>query len=207
MVSPVIALNQPPSNLSIGGSATLKCRISSVSRHATLVWTVDNVIYNTSGTFNTSRGQIVLSYSAFDSVYSCSKSSNLTILDVSVDSEGIYTCTAIENKFIVKYNASLVVSSNTQISSSNSGEFFFSNSGTCCIVYIASGSAAVIGGAITGATIFLLVLIGLGLAVVLFLSYRRLKIVQRRNILHKSESKWKSCEKAHTCQWILHTCF
>ena len=190
VVPPVLALNQPSSNLSIGGSATLKCRISSVSRHATLAWTVDNVTYNTSGTFNTSRGQIVLSYSAFNSVDSCSKSSNLTMLNVSMDSEGIYTCTTIENNFVVKYNASLAVSSNTQASSSNSGEFFFTNSGTFCIV-----SAALIGGA---ATIYLLVLTGLGLTVVIFLSYRHLKTVQHRNIQHKSESKWKSCEKAHT---------
>ena len=135
MVPPVLALNQPSSNLSIGGSATLKCRISSISRHATLVWTVDNVTYNTSGTFNTSRGQIVLSYSAFDSVVACSLSSNLTILNVSMDSEGIYTCTAIENNFVVKYNASLVVSSNTQTSSSNSGESFFQTQELVVVLY------------------------------------------------------------------------
>ena len=125
MVFPVVALKQHSSNLITGDSATLKCRISSVSRYAALMWTVDNVIYNTSGTFNTSRGQIVLSYSAFNSIPSCSKSSNLTILDVSMDSEGIYICTAIQNNFVVKRNVSLVVSSNTQTSSSSSGELFF----------------------------------------------------------------------------------
>ena len=122
MVLSRLDISQRPSNLYAGDNATLTCRVSSVSRRTTLMWTVDNVIYNTSGTFNTSRGQIVLSYSAFDSVATCSLSSNLTILDVSMDSEGIYTCTAISNNSTTKSNVSLMLSRNNQTATS-SGEF------------------------------------------------------------------------------------
>jgi len=118
-------LSQHPSNIDSSDNVTLTCRVSSVTRRTTLMWTVDNVTYNTSGTFNTSRGQIVLSYSAFDSVDSCSKSSNLTILNVSMDSEGIYTCTAIDNNSTTETNVSLTLPalSSTIRSSSSSGEF------------------------------------------------------------------------------------
>jgi len=124
IVLPNLALTQPPSNLNASDNATLTCRVSSATRRTTLMWTVDNVTYNTSGTFNTSRGQIVLSYSAFDSVNSCSKSSNLTILNVSMGSAGIYTCTAIDNNSTITSNVTLTLpalSSAIQRSSS-SGE-------------------------------------------------------------------------------------
>ena len=124
MVSPKLGLSQRPSNISTGDNTTLTCRISSVTRHTTLMWTVDNVTYNTSGTFNTSRGQIVLSYSAFDSVDSCSKSSNLTILNVSMDSEGIYQCTAMNSNSASTSNVSITLPAMSSIirNSSNSGE-------------------------------------------------------------------------------------
>ena len=122
MVSPNLALSQHSSNINSSDNVTLTCRVSSATRRTTLMWIVDNVIYNTSGTFNTSRGQIVLSYSAFDSVATCSLSSNLTILDVSMDSEGIYTCTAISNNSTTKSNVSLMLSRNNQTATS-SGEF------------------------------------------------------------------------------------
>ena len=125
MVSPKLALRLLPSNLDAGDNATLTCRVSSVTRRTTLMWTVDNVTYNTSGTFNTSRGQIVLSYSAFDSVVACSLSSNLTILNVSMDSEGIYTCTAIDSNSTTKRNVTLMLPAlpSTIQSSSSIGEF------------------------------------------------------------------------------------
>jgi len=122
MVLSRLDISQHPSNLDAGDNATLSCQVSSVSRRTTLMWTVDNVTYNTSGTFNTSRGQIVLSYSAFDSVVTCSLSSNLTILNVSMDSEGIYTCTAISNNSTTKRNVSLMLSRSNQTATS-SGEF------------------------------------------------------------------------------------
>ena len=125
MVSLKLALRPPPSNLDAGDNGTLTCRVSSATRRTTLMWTVDNVIYNTSGTFNTSRGQIVLSYSTFDTVVSCSLSSNLTVLNVSMDSEGIYTCTAIDSNSAIKGNVSLELSPLSSIiqSSSSIGEF------------------------------------------------------------------------------------
>ena len=46
-----------------------------------------------------------------------------------------------------------------------------------------------IGGAITGATLFLLVLTGL--TVVAFVFYHHRKTVQHRNLLHESVCKWK----------------
>jgi len=124
MVSPNLALSQHSSNINSSDNVTLTCRVSSATRRTTLMWIVDNVIYNTSGTFNTSRGQIVLSYSAFDSVDSCSLSSNLTVLNVSMDSEGIYTCTAISNNSTTKSNVSLALPglSSTIQSLSSSGE-------------------------------------------------------------------------------------
>jgi len=133
-VRPLTTLSQPPSNLVAGDSTTLTCKVSSVTRYTTFMWTVDNITYNTSGTFNTSRGQIVLSYSTFDSAVTCSKSSNLTILNVSMDSEGVYSCSAIQNNYITDHNMSLVMSSNVQTSSS--GEFLFLSEGVLYILVV-----------------------------------------------------------------------
>ena len=124
LISSQLALSQPPTNLVASDNTTLNCRVSSVTRHTTLMWTVDNVTYDTSGTFNTSRGQIVLSFSTFDSAVTCSKSSNLTILNVSMNSEGVYSCSAIDNNSTATSNVSLALSSTIQRSSSSRSKLF-----------------------------------------------------------------------------------
>ena len=157
-----------------------------MTRHTALMWTVDNVTYDTSGTFNTSRGQIVLSFSTFDSAVTCSKSSNLTILNVSMDSEGVYSCSAIDNNSIATSNVSLALNSTIQRSSSSTSklEIFIA-----IYVLLCLGSAAVTGGALAGAASILFILVAV--LVIVFFSYQHYKKIQLRNQLHEPECKWR----------------
>ena len=69
---------------------------------------VDGVIYNFTGVYSSSRGQIMVEQSAFDASV-CMISSSLTVLNVLSNSQGVYSCIIQDNTFVLSKNKSLVL--------------------------------------------------------------------------------------------------
>lgn len=98
LFTPSLVINQPPL-FSANENVTLLCSASAVTKHASLIWMVDGVIYNSTGVFSNSRGQLMVVQSVFN-VSICTISSSLTVLNAQSNSEGVYTCIVQDNSFV-----------------------------------------------------------------------------------------------------------
>ena len=69
---------------------------------------VNGVTYNMTGIFTSSRGQLVVEQSPVDTV-NCRISSSLTVLNVQLNSQGVYTCILLHNNVTLSSNRSLML--------------------------------------------------------------------------------------------------
>ena len=104
-VMPSFIVSEP---INMNGNVTFLCNATSITRNASLHWMVDGVTYNMTGTFTSSRGQLVVEQSAVD-IDNCKISSSLTVLNVQSNSQGVYTCSLQDNNFTLSRNRSLMV--------------------------------------------------------------------------------------------------
>ena len=111
--TPSFRLSELPSTINTNANVTLSCNASVVTKNASLSWIVDGVTYNTTGIYNSSRGQLMIRHSVFDAS-KCTTSSSLSILNVQSSSQGAYTCTLHDNNFTT--NASRLLMLNGQSS-------------------------------------------------------------------------------------------
>ena len=65
-------------------------------------------MYNFTGVYSSSRGQLMVEQSAFDASV-CMISSSLTVLNVLSNSQGVYSCIIQDNTFVLSKNKSLVL--------------------------------------------------------------------------------------------------
>ena len=106
------------SESNINGNVTFICDALSITRNASLHWVVDGVTYNMTGTFTSSRGQLVVEQLPVD-VVNCRISSSLTVLNVQLNSQGAYTCSLLQNNVILSRNESLTL----DVESSTEGSY------------------------------------------------------------------------------------
>ena len=99
--------NQPSSGFNANENITLLCDASAVTKNASLSWVVDGVIYNSTGVFDSLRGQLMVEQSTL-SFNSCSISSTLTVLNTQSDSQGVYRCILQDNIFVLSKNVTLM---------------------------------------------------------------------------------------------------
>ena len=104
----ITLISQPPLNINVGDNVTLKCSASPITKNASLHWVVDGDEYNTTGIFSSSRGQLMVEEPVLDTV-SCMISSSLTIFDVQLDSQGVYTCILQDTIYTLTRNRSLTL--------------------------------------------------------------------------------------------------
>lgn len=106
-ITPSFVVNHP-SLFSTSDNITFLCVASAVTRNASLVWMVDSVIYNSTGVFNSSKGQLIVQHSSFDARV-CKISSSLTVLNAQSKSQGVYICILQDNSFILSKNNSVLL--------------------------------------------------------------------------------------------------
>ena len=119
--TPILILKE---TMNTNGNVTFLCDAFSITRNGSLHWVVDGVTYNTTGTFNSSRGQLVVEHSPVDTI-NCRISSSLTVLNVQLNSQGVYTCNLQDNNVTLSRNTSLMV----DVESSTEGIT------KCCVIY------------------------------------------------------------------------
>ena len=126
---PTLILSEPTN---INGIVTFICNALSITRNASLHWVVDGVTYNMTGTFASSRGQLVVEQLPVDAV-NCRISSSLTVLNVQLNSQGVYTCSLLHNNITLSRNESLTL----DVESSTEGSYIHYEE--CCVIicYIA----------------------------------------------------------------------
>ena len=69
---------------------------------------VDGVVYNSTGVFSSSRGQLMVEQSTFDANI-CKIASSLTVLNAQSNSQGVYSCIIQDNPFVLSKNKSLML--------------------------------------------------------------------------------------------------
>ena len=112
---PSLVLSGPTN---INGNVTFICTALSITRNSSLHWVVDGVTYNMTGTFASSRGQLVVEQLPVDAV-NCRISSSLTVLNVQLNSQGVYTCSLLHNNVTLSRNESLTL----DVESSTEGSY------------------------------------------------------------------------------------
>ena len=112
---PSFVLSEP---IHISKNVTFLCNASLITRNALLHWMVDGVTFNITGTFTSSRGQLVVKQSAVDT-FNCRISSSLTVHNVQLNSQGVYTCILQDNNVTLSRNRSLMV----DLESSTEGKY------------------------------------------------------------------------------------
>ena len=126
---PTLVLSEPTN---IDGNVTFICNAAPIIRNASLYWVVDGVTYNMNGTFTSSRGQLVVEQSPVDAVI-CRISSSLTVLNVQLNSQGVYTCSLLHNNVTLSSNRSLTLN----VESSTEGSYIHYKEYYVIICYIA----------------------------------------------------------------------
>lgn len=125
----VLVLSPLPSIINVNDNVTLQCTASSVYSDVLLYWMVDGIIYNTSGVFSSSRGQLIVEQSPFDAV-ACKKPSSLTVLNVQSNSQGPYSCILQNNDFTNSTSTLLMLN----MESPTKGKYYIT--GMRCLLYI-----------------------------------------------------------------------
>ena len=121
---PLLILKQ---TISMNGNVTFLCDAFVITRNGSLHWVVDGVTYNMTGTFTSSRGQLVVEQSPVDTI-NCTISSSLTVLnDGQLNSQGVYTCNLQDNNVTLSRNSSLMV----DVESTTEGTCITK----CCVTY------------------------------------------------------------------------
>ena len=115
---PLFILSQPPPFINVNDNITLECNAASITKNALLYWVVDGITFNTTGTFSTSRGQLMVEQSAVDTV-DCSISSSLTVLNVQLNSQGVYNCVVQDLNVTLSMSAFIMLN----VQSSNEGMY------------------------------------------------------------------------------------
>ena len=105
-------------NINVGDNVTLKCNASPITKNASLHWVVDGDEYNITGIFSSSRGQLMVEEPVLDTV-SCMISSSLTIFDVQLNSQGVYTCILQDTIYTLTRNRSLTLNTESSTEGTN----------------------------------------------------------------------------------------
>ena len=107
-----------PSFINPNNNVTLQCTAQSVTQNVLLYWMVDGMPFNMTGTFSTSRGQLMVEQSAVDTVF-CSISSSITVLNVQLNSQGVYNCVVQDLNFTLSMGGLIMLN----VQSSNEGMY------------------------------------------------------------------------------------
>ena len=117
-VMPSFTLSGPRPFINVNDNVTLQCTASSITKNALLYWIVDGIPYNTTGTFSTSRGQLMVEQPLLDAV-DCRISSSLTVFNVQLNSQCVYNCVVQDINFTLSMGRLIMLN----VQSSNEGTY------------------------------------------------------------------------------------
>ena len=112
-----LTLSEPPLIINTNDNVTLQCTASSLTKNSSLHWIVDDVPYNMTGIFITSRGELMIDLSPLRTT-DCTIMSSLTVFNVQLNSQGVYHCVVQDNNFTLSMSRSILLN----VESSNEGK-------------------------------------------------------------------------------------
>ena len=115
---PSFILSEPPPFINVNDNVTLQCIAASITKNVSLYWLVDGIPFNTTGTFSTPRGQLIVEQSAVDTM-DCSISSSLTVYNIQLNSQGVYNCVVQDLNFTLSMSEFIMLN----VQSSNEGMY------------------------------------------------------------------------------------